>query len=56
MLITVRCGQNAAQVFQAAGMRILRSAHKTAGEDLAALEAGELEELTRFHGGFHGVT
>ena len=56
VLITVRCGQNAAQVFQAAGMRILRSAHKTAGEDLAALEAGELEELTRFHGGFHGVT
>ena len=56
VLITVRCGQNAAQVFQAAGMRILRSAHKTPGEDLAALEAGELEELTRFHGGFHGVT
>ena len=56
VLITVRCGQNAAQVFQAAGMKILRSAHKTAGEDLAALEAGELEELTRFHGGFHGVT
>ena len=56
VLITVRCGQNAAQVFQAAGMRILRSSHKTAGEDLAALEAGELEDLTRFHGGFHGVT
>lgn len=53
-LITVRCGQNAAEVFKAAGMTIYKSAHKTAAEDLAALEAGELAELTQFHGGFHG--
>lgn len=55
VLITVRCGQNAAEVFQAAGIQIRKSANKAAADDLAALEAGQLEELTRFHGGYHGV-
>lgn len=54
-LITVRCGQNAADVFHEAGMKIYKSANKAAAEDLAALEEGRLEELTQFHGGFHGV-
>lgn len=54
-LITVRCGQNAAGVFKAAGIKIFKSAHKTAAEDLAALADGALEELTHFHGGFHGI-
>lgn len=54
-LITVRCGQNAADVFAAAGIRIYKSVHKTAAEELAALAEGTLEELTRFHGGFHGA-
>ncbi|MFR3787085.1 NifB/NifX family molybdenum-iron cluster-binding protein [Agathobaculum desmolans] len=54
-LITVRCGQNAADVFHAAGMKIYRSVHQTALENLSALEAGALPELTQFHGGFHGA-
>ena len=54
MLITVRCGQNAADVFSAAGMKIYKSAGKTAAEDLEDFYAGRLEELTHFHGGFHG--
>ena len=54
-LITVRCGQNAADVFAAAGIKLYKSVHKTAAEELAALAKGELEPLTRFHGGFHGV-
>lgn len=54
-LVTVRCGQNAADVFQTAGIKIWKSAKKAAADDLAALEAGELEELTHFHGGYHGV-
>lgn len=53
-LITVRCGQNAADVFHAAGMKIYKSVNRTAAEELAALADGKLEELTRFHGGFHG--
>lgn len=54
-LVTVRCGENAATVFKAAGIVIYHSTHKTAAEDLAALEKGTLEELTHFHGGFHGI-
>ena len=53
-LITVRCGQNAADVFHAAGMKIYRSENKAAADDLKALEEGKLEALTHFHGGFHG--
>ena len=54
VLITVRCGQNAADVLKAAGMKIYKSANKAAAEDLAALEEEKLNELTEFHGGFHG--
>ena len=54
-LVTVRCGENAAEVLKAAGLRIYKSKDGTALENAAALEAGELEELTRFHAGFHGI-
>lgn len=54
-LITVRCGENAAEVFQAAGIKIYKSVHKAAADDMAALEEGTLEELTQFHGGYHGI-
>ena len=54
-LITVRCGENAAEVFQAAGIKIYKSVHKAAADDLAALEEGALEELTQFNGGYHGI-
>lgn len=35
-------------------MKIYKSAGKTAAEDLEDFYAGRLEELTHFHGGFHG--
>lgn len=54
VLITVRCGQNAADVFTAVGMKIYKSAGRTAAEDLTAFAEGRLEELTQFHGGYHG--
>lgn len=54
-LITVRCGENAREVFQAADIKIYKSANKAAADDLAALERGELKELTQFHSGYHGV-
>ena len=53
-LITVRCGENAAQVLKAAGMAIYKAAEGSALDNAAALEAGGLEELTRFHAGFVG--
>ncbi|MCD8196220.1 MAG: NifB/NifX family molybdenum-iron cluster-binding protein [Lachnospiraceae bacterium] len=55
VLITVRCGQNAADVFAAAGIKIYKSVHKTAADELSAFAAGKLEELTQFHGGFQGT-
>ena len=55
VLITVRCGQNAADVFKAADMKIYKSVNKAAADDIAAWKAGSLEELTQFHAGFHGV-
>lgn len=54
-LVTPRCGQNAAEVFTAAEMKIYQSAHKAAADDLAAVLDGKLEELTHFHGGYHGI-
>lgn len=54
VLITVRCGQNAADVFNTAGMKIYKSVGKTAMEDLEAFADGNLKELTQFHGGYHG--
>ena len=53
-LVTVRCGENAAQVLKAAGMAIYKAAEGSALDNAAALEAGGLEELTRFHAGFVG--
>lgn len=54
-LVTPRCGENAAQVLKAAEVKIYKSRPGTALENAAALEAGELEKLTRFHAGFHGI-
>lgn len=54
-LITVRCGQNAAEVFRAAEMKIYKSVNKVAADDLNAWKEGKLEELTEFHSGYHGI-
>lgn len=54
-LVTVRCGENAAQVLKAADIRIYKSKDGTALANAAALEAGELGELTHFHAGFQGI-
>ena len=54
VLITVRCGQNAADIFGTAGMKIYKSAGETAAKDVEDFYAGRLEELTHFHGGFQG--
>ena len=55
-LITVRCGQNAAEVFQAAGISIYQAEGASAAENLKALAEGRLQVLTHFHAGFHGRT
>ena len=54
-LITVRCGENAAEVFEAADIKVYKSEGADAAENLAALEEGKLSELTEFHSGYHGI-
>lgn len=55
VLITVRCGQNAADVFRAAGMKIYKSQGDAAEQNLKLFEEGRLEELTHFHAGYQGL-
>lgn len=54
-LITIRCGENAAQVLRAGEVAILKAEGKTAEDCLAALREGTLSPLTHFHAGFHGI-
>lgn len=54
-LVTPRCGQNAADVFKAAQIKIFKSANKAAADDLAACLEGKLDVLSNFHGGYHGL-
>lgn len=53
-LITVRCGENAAEVLKAAGIAIYQADGLSAAHNAAALAEGRLPLLTRFHAGFHG--
>lgn len=53
-LITVRCGENAAEVLKAAEIALYKASGNSAAENLSALAGGKLSELTRFHAGFHG--
>ncbi len=53
--IAARVGGNAAEVLKAAGIPVYTSANKTAAEDIAALEAGKLEEQKGVFEGFHGA-
>ena len=54
-LITVRCGENAAQVFQAAQIDIFQAQGNDARENIRALEQGKLSKLTHFHAGYQGI-
>lgn len=55
VLITVRCGQNANEVFEAAELAVYKSQGEDALENVKAFEEGKLEKLTHFHAGFHGI-
>lgn len=54
-LITVRCGENAAQVFQAAQLTIYEAQGLDLEENLTACKEQKLTLLTRFHAGYHGI-
>lgn len=53
-LITVRCGQNAAEVLLAANIDVYKANGTTVPENLQAFAEGKLAKLEHFHPGFHG--
>ena len=55
VLITFRCGQNAAEVFKAAEMKIFKAQGTTARENLEDFRNQKLEPLTHFHAGYQGI-
>lgn len=54
VLITPRCGQNAAEVLIAANVKIYKSSNNSIEENLNDLKNGKLNILTEIHSGFHG--
>ena len=54
VLITVRCGENAAEVLLAADMKIYKAQGTDAEENIKLLQEGKLDILDHFHAGFHG--
>ena len=52
-LITVRGGENAAEVLLAADILIFKAQGDLAKENLTAFSEGKLEKLQSFHAGFH---
>lgn len=53
-LLTVRCGENAGEVFKAADIKVYKTTKVTGKENIEAFEKGELALMTHFHAGFHG--
>lgn len=53
VVVTFRCGQNAADVLNAAGIKILQAVSGTVAEIAVKCEGGELVELTDIHPGYH---
>ncbi len=54
-LLTPRCGQNAANVLLAAGIRLYKTIPAlSAMDNVKAFNEGKLDELSEIHEGFHG--
>lgn len=54
ILITPRCGQNAAEVIKGAGIKIYKSNTNSIRDNIKAFLDNELLALDNFHAGFHG--
>lgn len=52
-LITYRCGENAAEVLNPAGIKMYKAQDGTVEENIAKLKEGKLSLLTEIHAGFH---
>lgn len=54
VLLTPRCGENAAQVLKPADIRIYKTRGGAAEDNYRAYLSGELSVLEEVHAGFHG--
>lgn len=55
ILISFRCGENANEVFKMADVKVYKAVSNIAKENIEMFKRHELEELTKFHGGYHGI-
>ncbi len=53
VVITYRCGENAAQVLDAANIMIYKAEDATVAENIEKLKNGSLEVLLKIHPGLH---
>jgi predicted Fe-Mo cluster-binding NifX family protein len=53
-LLTPRCGENAAEVITAAGIKIYKTMNNSIKDNIAAFREGKLALLEEIHAGFHG--
>lgn len=53
-LLTPRCGENAAEVIQAANIKIYKTMNSSLKESIDAFKDGKLSLLDEIHAGFHG--
>ena len=53
-LLTPRCGENAAEVINAANIKIYKTINDSIKDNIAAFEEGKLSLLDEIHPGFHG--
>lgn len=54
ILLTPRCGENAADVLEAGDIKMYRTFKGSAKENIDAFKENKLDELTEIHAGFHG--
>lgn len=54
VLLTPRCGENAAQVIATAGIQIYKTISDSIQDNFAAFSEGKLNILEDIHPGFHG--
>jgi predicted outer membrane repeat protein len=54
VLLTPRCGEKAAQVLNAAQIKLYKTTYVSAMENIEAYKAGQLSLLNEIHAGFHG--
>ncbi len=55
VLLTIRCGENAGEVMQPAGIKVYKTIAGSARENVDFYLEGKLSLLDKFHAGFHGV-